>query len=70
MVSGGGGASLYKISCGERGKPRCPEDGMQRVMSEHHFIVLTVSADSLEMCPRRSDGKLLEPCQRYPLWRP
>ncbi len=69
MVSGGGGAPLYRISCGERGKPKCPDDGMASVMSEHHFIVLTVSATSLEMCPRRSDGKLLEPCQRYPLWR-
>jgi len=70
LVSGGGGASLYKLSCGVRGKPACPEDGMQKVLSEHHFAVLTVSADALEMCPRRSDGKLLEPCQRYPLWRP
>ncbi len=70
LVSGGGGASLYKVSCGVRGKPACPEDGMLAVKSEHHFIVLAVTSDSLEMCPRRTDGKLLEPCQRYPLWRP
>lgn len=70
MVSGGGGASLYKASCGERGKPKCPDDGMLSLKSEHHFIVLTVSGSTLEMCPRRSDGKLLEPCERYPLWRP
>jgi len=70
VVSGGGGASLYKVSCGVAGKPKCPDDGMQKVASEHHFLVLTVSADSLEMCPRRSDGKLVENCLRYPLWRP
>ncbi len=67
MVSGGGGASLYKISCGVKGKPKCRDDGMQKVLSEHHYIALTVSGDTLEMCPRRSDGKLLEACQRYPL---
>jgi hypothetical protein len=50
-----------------RGKPKCREDGMQKVLSEHHYIVLTVSGHTLEMCPRRSDGTLLEPCQRYPL---
>jgi acid phosphatase type 7 len=69
VVSGGGGASLYKITCGVARKPKCPDDGMQKVLSEHHFLVLTVARDALEMCPRRSDGKLLEPCQRYPLWR-
>lgn len=68
LVSGGGGASLYKVSCGIAGKPKCPEDGMKKVLSEHHFVVLTITKETLEMCPRRSDGKLLEPCQRYPLW--
>lgn len=70
LVSGGGGASLYKISCGVRGKRACADDGMQKVASEHHFIVATVERDAMVMCARRSDGKLLEPCQRYPLWRP
>jgi 3',5'-cyclic AMP phosphodiesterase CpdA len=70
IVSGGGGANLYKASCGIAGKPSCPEDGMQKFASEHHFIVLTVKDDTLEMCPRKPDGKLLEPCTRNRLWRP
>ncbi len=68
IVSGGGGAGLYKPSCGS-GKP-CPDDGMQKVASEHHFIVLTIDREKLEMCPRRPDGRLLEKCVRYRLWRP
>jgi 3',5'-cyclic AMP phosphodiesterase CpdA len=70
IVSGGGGAGLYKLSCGVSGKPACPEDGMQKVLSAHHYIVLTIDRDVLEMCPRKPDGKLLEKCRRYPLWRP
>jgi hypothetical protein len=70
IVSGGGGAGLYKPSCGVSGKPACPEDGMQKLLSEHHYIVLTLDRDVLEMCPRKPDGRLLEKCQRYSLWRP
>jgi len=70
IVSGGGGAGLYKVSCGERHKPRCPEDGMQKVLSEHHYIVVTIDKETLEMCPRRQDGTLLEKCVRYRLGRP
>jgi len=67
LVSGGGGAGLYKVSCGASGKPRCPEDGMQKVISEHHYIVLAIDKVSIEMCPRRGDGTLLEKCVRYKL---
>jgi hypothetical protein len=70
IVSGGGGAGLYKLSCGVSGKPACADDGMQKVLSAHHYIVLTLDRDVLEMCPRKPDGTLLEKCQRYPLWRP
>jgi 3',5'-cyclic AMP phosphodiesterase CpdA len=70
VVSGGGGAPLYPISCGIRGKPRCTDDGMQKLASEHHYVVLVIDKDSLEMCPRRANGMLLEKCQRYPLRRP
>jgi acid phosphatase type 7 len=70
IVSGGGGAGLYKPSCGISGKPGCPDDGMQKLASEHHFIVLTIDREMLEMCPRRPDGRLLEKCVRYRLWRP
>lgn len=70
VVSGGGGAGLYQASCGVEGKPACPPDGMQKFFSEHHYLTLSITADTLEMCPRKSDGRLLEPCVRYRLWRP
>lgn len=70
VVTGGGGASLYAISCGIDGKPACPvEDGMQKVAREHHFLVLTVTTTTLELCARRTDGRLLEKCVRSPLHR-
>ncbi|NVB83960.1 MAG: hypothetical protein HOV81_36630, partial [Kofleriaceae bacterium] len=70
IVSGGGGAPLYKASCSVRGKQKCPDDGMQKLLFENHYLVLTVGKDTLEMCPRKPDGKLLEKCVRYPLWHP
>jgi len=70
IVSGGGGAGLYEVSCGVGGKPKCLDDGMQKVVSEHHYITLAVDKESVEMCPRKSDGRLLEKCVRYRLWRP
>jgi acid phosphatase type 7 len=70
IVSGGGGAGLYQPTCGVGGKPKCLDDGMQKLASEHHYLVLTIDKESLEMCPRRTDGKLLEKCIRYRLWRP
>ncbi len=71
VVSGGGGASLYAISCGVPGRRTCAvDDGMQAIAREHHFIVLTVSRTAIELCARRPDGRLLEPCTQLPLWRP
>lgn len=70
IVSGGGGAPLYNVTCGVRHKPRCPDDGMQKVLTEHHYIVVTIDKQTLEVCPRRQDGTLLEKCLRYRLWRP
>jgi acid phosphatase type 7 len=70
IVSGGGGAGLYALSCGVAGKPKCPDDGMQKFLSEHHYLVLTITSDTLEMCPRKTDSRLLEKCVRYKLWRP
>ncbi|MDB4960338.1 MAG: metallophosphoesterase [Myxococcales bacterium] len=70
VVSGGGGASLYAITCGVRGKPSCAvDDGMQASAREHHFLVLTIGASAIELCARRPDGRLLEACTRLPLWR-
>jgi acid phosphatase type 7 len=70
IVSGGGGASLYHATCGVSGKPSCPEDGMQKLAIEHHYIVLTLDREVLEMCARRPDGRPLEKCVRYAIWRP
>jgi hypothetical protein len=71
VVSGGGGASLYPISCGVSGKPDCKvDDGKQAVFKEHHYVVLAIAKDAMEMCARRADGTLLEKCVRYKLWRP
>lgn len=68
VVSGGGGAALYPITCGVPGRPRCKvEDGMRKVAREHHYLMLTITGPSLEMCARRPDGTALEPCQRLRL---
>jgi predicted phosphodiesterase len=69
IVSGGGGSSLYQISCGIADKPACPPDGMQKVLVEHHYITLTIDSDVMEMCPRRANDSLLEKCVRYKLWK-
>jgi hypothetical protein len=34
---------------------------------EHHYVMVTVYPDWLELCPRRPDRTALEPCVRYPL---
>lgn len=70
VVTGGGGASLYAPSCGVKGKRECPvADGMRALFREHHYLVLTINASSLELCARKPDGRLLEKCQRSPLRR-
>ena len=70
-VSGGGGASLYAIRCGTDVTPACKvDDGMLAIAREHHYLVVAVGATSLELCVRRADGRLLEPCTRASLWRP
>src|SRR5262249_29618757 len=70
IVTGGGGAGLYDSSCGTAKKPPCEEDGMQKLAVAHHYVVLTIDKHAIDMCPRRPDGSLLEPCVRYPLSRP
>lgn len=68
MVSGGGGAPLYSISCGVKGKPRCKfEDGMQKVAKEYHYILVTVYPNYVSACPKRIDRTPLEACARYDL---
>ncbi|MBI4508840.1 MAG: metallophosphoesterase [Deltaproteobacteria bacterium] len=62
VVSGGGGAPLYPIQCGGRGRARCEQDGADVAVSEHHYVVVEVFRDSVRLCPRRPDGTPLEPC--------
>lgn len=63
IVSGGGGAPLYSVRCGVRKRPRCKvKDGMKHVVSEHHYIMVTVYRTYVEVCPKRVDGTPLEPC--------
>ena len=70
VVTGGGGASLYAPSCGVPGKSACRvADGMRALFREHHYLVVTISASTLEVCARKPDGQLLEKCQRRPLRR-
>ncbi|CAN5911612.1 hypothetical protein BH11MYX3_BH11MYX3_23860 [soil metagenome] len=70
IVTGGGGASLYPVSCGVPGKAACKvDDGMITIAREHHYLTLTITGTSLELCVRREDGRLLERCVRSGLWR-
>lgn len=71
VVTGGGGASLYAMTCGVPGKPACKvDDGMIAIAREHHYLTVTLTRTQLELCVRRADGRLLEPCTRSGLWRP
>lgn len=68
VVTGGGGASLYPSRCGGSGQPACAvDDGLRASAREHHYLVLTVGREAVQLCPRRPSGRLLEPCTRYPL---
>lgn len=70
VVTGGGGASLYAVRCGIAGRPGCKvDDGMISSAREHHYLTLSLTKTTLELCVRRPDGRLLEPCTRAPLWR-
>jgi acid phosphatase type 7 len=65
VVSGGGGAPLYRVRCGAAGRPRCVHpDGMLHVASEHHYLMLTVYPQFVELCATQVDGSPLESCQR------
>ncbi|MCB9573794.1 MAG: metallophosphoesterase [Kofleriaceae bacterium] len=66
LVTGGGGAPLYAISCGVKGKRRCKvDDGMRAVLKEHHYVMLNIYPDFVEACAKRADGTALEPCVTY-----
>jgi hypothetical protein len=68
IVSGGGGAPLYPVTCGERGRPRCKErDGAAIATSEYHYVMVTVQRDYAQVCARRPDRTPLERCTRVRL---
>ncbi len=70
IVSGGGGASLYSILCGTpEGKPCAIPDGMEKIEKVHHYVMVTVTKQQLEVCPRLPDGSPLEACLQWPLGR-
>ncbi|HUQ06848.1 MAG TPA: metallophosphoesterase [Kofleriaceae bacterium] len=70
VVSGGGGAPLYRISCGVKGRRACKtDDGMLHVAREHHYLMVSVYPSHVELCPKLVDGTPLEPCTTYKLPR-
>jgi hypothetical protein len=65
IVSGGGGAPLYSVRCGVKGKRKCKvDDGMVEVESEHHYVMISVFAKHVQVCPKRSDGTALKRCSK------
>jgi 3',5'-cyclic AMP phosphodiesterase CpdA len=63
IVSGGGGASLYPVRCGVKGRRRCKvADGAAKAESAHHYVMVTVGGKRARICPKRPDGTPLESC--------
>ncbi len=68
IVSGGGGAPLYPVRCGVRGRRRCKvDDGMRKVESAFHYVIVQVFTDYARVCPKRPSREALEPCFRVEL---
>ncbi len=68
IVSGGGGASLYPVTCGVPGRPPCKsDDGAATAISAYHYVLVEVLRDDVRVCPKRIDGTALEPCVRLDL---
>jgi hypothetical protein len=68
IVTGGGGAPLYRLTCGVPGRPACKtDDGMLHAAREHHYVMVTVYPSHLEACARFLDRTPLEPCVTYKL---
>ena len=75
VVTGGGGAPLYNPRCQAASGPPpgdvpralrpCPPT-VAALTKTYHYIMVTVAADRIEMCPKRPDGSAVEPCVRLP----
>jgi acid phosphatase type 7 len=55
IISGGGGAPLYKVK-------RSLAPGVQRVEPVHHFVAVEVEPKVIKTSARRVDGSILEQC--------
>ena len=60
IVSGGGGASLYPRRC----SAECPS-WSKAFRSVHHYIHVSVNGDVYTVCPRLTDGSVIEECLTY-----
>jgi acid phosphatase type 7 len=54
VVSGGGGAPLYRINA--------PLESTRKVESTYHVVEIAVNAESVKLAARRIDGSLIEIC--------
>ncbi len=45
--------------------PACP-DSVAVLTKAYHYIIVEVSDDEIQLCPRRPDGSEIEPCVRLP----
>jgi MYXO-CTERM domain-containing protein len=54
VVSGGGGAPLYRV--------KAPLASTRKVESTYHFIVADVTADAVKLVARRADGSVMDTC--------
>ena len=75
IVTGGGGAPLYNPRCqaasgpppGDVPGPLPPCPPLVAVLTKaYHYVMVTVAADGIQLCPRRPDGSAVEPCVALP----
>jgi hypothetical protein len=80
VVTGGGGAPLYNPRCqptadgepigppvGDVPGPLPPCPPFVKVLTKtYHYLLVTVAADGIQLCPKRPDGTEVEACVRLP----
>jgi predicted phosphodiesterase len=75
IITGGGGAPLYNPRCQAASGPppgdvpgplpQCPAT-VAALTKAYHYVMVTVAADGIQLCPRRPDGSAVEPCVALP----